>query len=61
MAHKFGVAVRDDRLGYAMKSHYIVKEEGGDVTRIVCAFARHKVGHLGESIDHHANGVSPLL
>ena len=61
MAYKFRVAVRDNRLGYPMKSHYIVKEESGDVARIVCALARHKVGHLGEVIDHHEYGVSPLL
>ena len=61
MAHKLGVAVRDDRLGYAMKSHYIVKEESGDVALIVCALARHKVDHLGEAVNQQKNGVSPLL
>jgi len=61
MTKELSVPIRNHALGNAMKSHNLLEVEIGYVGGIMGGVTRNKVGHFGESVHHHHDGVLASL
>jgi len=60
MAQELCVSITYNGPRYAMKSHYFLKEEIGNMSCIINFVAWNKVGHFRKSIHYHKDGI-PIL